>query len=166
MLVGSWFRIAAAAALLGAAGCAKVEADAPPEVYVMRHLAAGTGTDPGLTEDGAADAERLSGWFARRKPPRTIFVSTYRRSRETAAPLAARLKVVPKVYDPSDSAALAASVLAEKGPVLVVGHSNTVPEIVERLGGARPGPIAHHQHGDIWRVSGRVRTTEQFKLKP
>ena len=162
----SWFRIAAAAALLPAAGCASVEAGAPLEIYVMRHLAAGTGTDPGLTVQGAADAERLAGWFAGRKAPRTIYVSTYRRSSETAAPLAARLKLAPKVYDPADSAALAASVLAEKGPVLVVAHSNTVPEIVERLGGARPGPIAHHQHGDIWRVSGRARTTEQLKLEP
>ena len=160
----SWFRIAAAAALSSAAGCASLSADAPPEVYVMRHLAAWTGTDPGLTAEGAADAVRLAGWFAGRKAPRTIYVSTYRRSGETAAPLAAKLKVTPKVYDPSDSAALAASVLAEKGPVLVVGHSNTVPDIVERLGGARPGPIAHHQHGDIWGISGG--TTEQLRLKP
>ena len=155
-----------AAALMAAAGCASVEADAPPEVYVMRHLAAGTGADPGLTSEGAADAQRLAGWFSGRKAPRTIYVSTYRRSAETAAPLAAKLKVAPKVYDPADSAALATSVLSEKGPVLVVGHSNTVPDIVERLGGARPNPIAHHQHGDIWRVSGRARTTEQLKLRP
>ena len=148
-----------------AAGCAAVEAGAPPEVYVMRHLKAGTGADPALTAEGARQAALLPGWFAARKAPRTLYVSTYRRSRETAAALAAKLGLEPRVYDPSDSAALAASVLAEKGPVLVVGHSNTVPEIVERLGGVRPGPIAHDRHGDIWRISGRDRKTEALRLE-
>ncbi len=165
MRVRNWFRVAAAGALLLTAGCAGVDADAPPEVYVMRHLKAESGTDPGLTAEGARQAALLPGWFAKRKAPRAIYVSTFRRSRETAAPLAAKLGLEPRVYDPSDSGALAASVLAERGPVLVVGHSNTVPEIVERLGGVRPGPIAHERHGDIWRISGRDRKTEALRLE-
>jgi phosphohistidine phosphatase SixA len=155
------------ATLLLLAGCvSRAGGERPPEIYVMRHLAAETGADPGLTAEGARQAQLLIGWFASRKAPRAIFVSTYRRSRETAAPLAARLGVEPTVYDPSTSEALVASILRERGPVLVVGHSNTVPEIVERLGGARPAPIAHHEHGDIWRISGSPRTAQKLKLEP
>jgi hypothetical protein len=44
-------------------------------------------------------------------------------------------------------------VLAETGSVLVVGHSNTVPDIVERLGGTRPPAIAETSFGDVWQVT-------------
>ena len=39
-----------------------------------------------------------------------------------------------------------------EGPVLIVGHSNTVPDIIEGLGGVRPGPLEHPDFGDIWTV--------------
>jgi phosphohistidine phosphatase SixA len=153
--------------LLLLSGCLSGRAwERPPEIYAMRHLAAEAGGDPGLTAEGARQARLLAGWFASRRPPRAIYVSTYKRSRETAAPLAARLRIEPTVYDPSDPEALVGSILRERGPVLVVGHSNTVPEIVERLGGARPAPIAHHEHGDIWRISGSPRAAQKLKLEP
>ena len=153
--------------LFAAAGCAAMGGgNHPPYVYVMRHLPAETGQDPGLTAGGQRQARLLSDWFGGRKPPRAVYVSTYRRSRDTAVPLAAKLKIQPKVYDPSNSEALAAMVLRERGPVLVIGHSNTVPQIVERLGGARPAPIAHHEHGDIWLVSGRPPAARKLKLVP
>jgi hypothetical protein len=44
-----------------------------------------------------------------------------------------------------------------------VGHSNTVPDIVEQLGGARPGPVAHEDFGDVWRV-GSSGSTERLKI--
>ena len=141
--------------LLLAAGCVAVREEAQPtQVYVMRHLQAGSGQDPGLSEDGARQARLLAGWFSGRAAPRAIYTSGFRRARETAAPLAARFGLTPKLYDPANTEALVASIAAEAGSVLVVGHSNTVPDIVERLGGARPQPIQHDQHGDIWIVSG------------
>ncbi len=62
------------------------------------------------------------------------------------------------VYNPADTPALIARARAIRGPVLIVGHSNTVPDIVEQLGGARPGPLAHEDFGDLWTVkNGRTR---------
>jgi hypothetical protein len=52
-----------------------------------------------------------------------------------------------------DVAGLVARVRRERGPVLVVGHSNTVPEIVAALGGAKPEPIPDSAYGDIWHVA-------------
>jgi phosphohistidine phosphatase SixA len=147
---------------LACAGAAPASPPAP-DVYVMRHLEKEAGQDPGLSEAGQRGAGRLVAFFAGR-PPAAIYVSTTRRARETAAPLAARLGLIPKDYAPTDVDGLVARVKAEKGIVLIVGHSNTVPEIVEKLGGARPADIAEDRFGDIWHVWGAPPRTERSAL--
>lgn len=132
---------------------AAMPAAAQSNVYVMRHLDTAAGqVDPDLLPEGARAAEALASWF-RDEWPVAIYVTDYKRTRQTAAPLAARLGLVPIVYDPADLAGLIARVRAEHGAVLIVGHSNTVPDIVAALGGARPAPLAHEDFGDIWRVA-------------
>ncbi|HEY0112104.1 MAG TPA: histidine phosphatase family protein [Allosphingosinicella sp.] len=159
------FHIAAGMMLALAAACATTQQEAAgTDYYVMRHLQKGEGTDPGLSQEGQVQAERLATWFGKNRPT-AIYVSTTRRARETAAALAARLGLTAKEYNPTDTAGLVQRLLAEKGTVLVVGHSNTVPEIVERLGGARPAPIAETEYGDIWLVAGgEPRRTQKLKL--
>ena len=153
-------------AVQGDAGTAAVTTPVPaaPNVYVMRHLQkADGGTDPALSEEGRANALRLVAQFAA-DPPRAIYVSKYLRARETAAPLAARLGLTPKVYDPANPAALIEAVAAERGTVLIVGHSNTVPDLVERLGGTRPAQLEETEYGDIFHVAGPDRKTSRTKL--
>jgi broad specificity phosphatase PhoE len=153
----------AAVALLALSACATTpHTPAAPSVYVMRHLQKEAGSDPGLSAEGRANAERLVAFFAK-DPPAAIYVSTTRRAQETAAPLAARLRLTPKPYDPRDTAGLVARVKAEAGTVLVVGHSNTVPEIVAGLGGARPPDLAETEFGDVFRV-GRDGRVEHMSL--
>ncbi|MEA3051377.1 MAG: hypothetical protein QOG72_280 [Sphingomonadales bacterium] len=148
------FRPLAALLLLALAACATTAPEpAAPSWYVMRHLQKADGPDPALSAEGRANAERLAAWFAA-DPPAAVYVSTTRRARETAAPLAARLGLAPKEYDPRDTPALVARVRAEAGTVLVVGHSNTVAEIVARLGGTRPAELGEGDFGDIYRVRG------------
>ena len=147
-----------------AAGCATgPETPRGPDVYVMRHLQKADGPDPALSEEGQRNAAGLVSRFCKTRL-RAIYVSTTRRARETAAPLVADRKLETKKYDPSDTPALVSRVLAERGPVLVVGHSNTVPEIVERLGGARPASLQDTDYGDIWLVSGRERRVQRSNL--
>jgi phosphohistidine phosphatase SixA len=157
-------RIAALLAAAVAAACATApEAPAAPDVYVMRHLQKAGGTDPGLSEEGRGNAERLADRLAGAGID-AIYVSTTRRARETAAPLALRLKLTPVEYDPADTPGLVQRLLAERGSVLVVGHSNTVPEIVERLGGERPAALGEGDYGDVWIVRGEPRRTEKMSL--
>jgi broad specificity phosphatase PhoE len=139
---------------LALAGCATAASEEPREeaFYVMRHLQKAAGTDPGLTEEGRRCAVRLADDLAR-SGVRAIYASTTRRAQETAGPLAARLSLVPARYDPRETAALVARVRAEPGSVLVVGHSNTVPDIVEGLGGARPGDLSEDRYAEVWRVA-------------
>jgi len=158
-------RPAAALLLAILAACAGLAPEpGGPAYYAMRHLQKAEGPDPALSAAGRANAERLAGWFGG-DAPGAIYVSTTRRARETAAPLAARLGLTAKEYDPSDTPALVARVRAEAGRVLIVGHSNTVPEIVERLGGARPGELGEADYGDVWVVWPDGRT-ERRRIDP
>jgi broad specificity phosphatase PhoE len=154
-MTGSWLlgMLGILAASLGAAPAAAAN------VYVMRHLDTPPGqADPGLLPEGRQRAELLAGWF-RHERPVAIYVTDYRRTRASAAPLAARLGLTPIVYDPADIAGLIARLRAERGPVLVIGHSNTVPEIVRALGGTPPAALGHADFGDIWRVAPDGATT-------
>ncbi|HEX9953829.1 MAG TPA: phosphoglycerate mutase family protein [Allosphingosinicella sp.] len=155
-------------AALMLSGCATVE-DAPAgqssAYYVMRHLQKAEGSpDPSLSAEGAANAQRLTAWFEGKARPAAIYVSTTRRARETAAPLAAKLRLTPKEYNPADTAALVARVRAEAGSVLVVGHSNTVPDIVAALGGTRPAPLGEMDFGTVWIVAKDGGATEPLAL--
>lgn len=144
--------LAAAALLPALAACATGSAPPEPHVFVMRHLHKAAGTDPGLTPQGEACAASLASFLAGQRLS-GIYASTTRRARETAAPVAAASDLTVQDYAPAETAGVAARARAETGSALVVGHSNTVPDIVERLGGTRPGPIDESRYGELWRVS-------------
>lgn len=157
-------RISLATLVLLAASCMSVPIQPGPSFYVMRHLHTSAGeSDPGLSAEGLSQARRLADWFAS-DPPATIYVSTTRRAQQSAAPLAAKLGIVLKLYDPADTPGLVAEVMKEPGTILIVGHSNSVPDIVEQLGGARPAPLTHEDFGDIWHVEGPGRTVTRSRL--
>ena len=150
-----------AAAML--AGCATTPATPAPAFYVMRHLNTPTGErDPDLLPEGQRLAAALPIRLAAH-PPRTIFVSDFHRTRQTAAAVAARWGLTPIVYDPADTPRLVARVRAATGPVLIVGHSNTVPDIVAQLGGTRPAPLTHPDFGDLW-ILTRDGATQRVRI--
>ncbi len=136
-------------------------------IYVMRHLNTPAGEpDPDLLPEGRATAVALADLmetdpFQGAGRPVAIYVSDYKRTRQTAAPTAARLALNVTIYDPRDTAGLIARVRAEPGPVLIVGHSNTVPDIIAALGGTRPAPLVHEDFGDLWVVMPDGTTTRQ-----
>lgn len=158
-------RSALALLLLALAACAYIApVQAPSTFYVMRHLHTPEGvSDPDLTEEGQRQARMLADLLAD-EPPATIFVSTTRRAQQTAAPLAEKLGITPRLYDPRDTPALIAEVLKEPPPVLIVGHSNTVPDIVAALGGRRPAPLTHEDFGDVWKISGSAPATRRLRI--
>jgi len=128
----------AAFCVLSACTQAVPKADA---VFLVRHAEKTTEkTDPGLTQEGKARAlalaHRLGG-----EGITHIHSSDYIRTRDTAEPLAEKLKIDVEIYDPRDLPALAAKLKSTPGRHLVVGHSNTTPPLVELLGGDGGEPI-------------------------
>ena len=63
-----------------------------------------------------------------------IYTSEYKRTQETAAPLAESSGIRPEVVAADDSRLLLAKLKAARGNVLVIGHSNTLPQIINALG--------------------------------
>lgn len=126
-------------------------ADTGRIVVVVRHAEAfrEPGGDPALTAAGEGRAERLAELLGD-AGIEVIHTSDYRRTRSTAAPLAARLGITPVVYDARDLGGFADRLLAERGRHLVLGHSNTNPELVRLLGGEPGGEITEHEHGRVY----------------
>lgn len=152
---------------LGAlSGCATV---APPlagpaqaqqvKAYVVRHLQKGEGADPMLTIEGAANARHLADMLAD-KGIVAIYSTPTNRTMQTAAPLAARLGIPVRSYDPRDPQDLVRLIASAPGPVLVVGHSNTVPDLVKRLGSGPQPPLSDDDYGTVFVVArdGTVTT--------
>jgi broad specificity phosphatase PhoE len=144
-------------------GSAVIAGNEPAPTYVMRHLDTPAGErDPDLTEQGRKGAQAALAWF-KGKPLAAIYVSDFKRTRQTAGPLAAERGIALTLYDPRDTPALIARVKAEKGPVLIVGHSNTVPDIVQQLGGERPADLTHPDFGDVWAIAGGKTVRERLE---
>jgi broad specificity phosphatase PhoE len=146
--------------LAGALSSADALAAPTLQVVVVRHAekSAEPAADPGLSEQGKRRALALAAAL-RHAGIRRIVVSGYARTGETAAPLAALLDIVPLVADTgSDIDAhvrgVVESVRGATGPVLVVGHSNTVPAIIQGLGGPEVAPIAEDEFNRLYVLGG------------
>ena len=112
------------------------------DIYLVRHAEKQTDTteDPDLTETGRLRAANLAVLFKSAGIGR-VFTTDYKRTRETAAPVARVAGVEMEIYDPKALEALATRLLESRDNALVVGHSNTTPELVGLLGGEAGPPI-------------------------
>jgi phosphohistidine phosphatase SixA len=108
--------------------------------------------DPDLSEAGRARAGRLAEML-RDAGVTAIFVTEYKRTQQTAAPLAAALGLTPVVIKAADTKALITRVRAATGHALVVGHSNTVPEVAAAIAGSTPMTIADNEYDNLLVVS-------------
>jgi broad specificity phosphatase PhoE len=129
-------------------------------VVLVRHAekALSTIDDPPLSPEGEQRSERLAQMFGEPSGAgrlEAIYVTDTRRSQQTAAPLAARLHLTPTVLPAGDAAAAASRVLGEHrgGTVLLVCHSNTLPQLVRELSGRLIEPISDADYTEIYVLS-------------
>jgi broad specificity phosphatase PhoE len=107
--------------------------------------------DPPLSPAGEERAARLASLLAS-AGIRQIFTSEYRRTRQTAAPLAGKLGITPVTVPAKEPDALVEQVRRATGNVLVVGHSNTVPDLLTRLGVAEKVTIGDNDYDNVFLV--------------
>ncbi len=133
-----------------------------PLVILVRHAekAATPADDPSLTPEGTERARALDRALTSAGVT-AIVTSEFKRTRETAAPLAMRLGLTPETVNargPSVDAhaqAVAAAVRKHSGAVvLVVGHGNTVPAIIAALGGERMRDLCDADYASLFMVTG------------
>ena len=130
-------------------------------VVVVRHAekVMDGSPDPALTEEGQARAALLARMFGDgtlKDHIDVIYVSPALRNRLTAAPLAARLGLTPEVASQDNPRSLARRVLHEhRGDrILIVGHADTMPELVEALSGTKDiPPIGATEYGTMYVIS-------------
>jgi broad specificity phosphatase PhoE len=115
-------------------------------VFVVRHAeradggAAGgamaTPADPPLSAAGEARAAKLATMLAD-AGIKAIYSTEFRRTQDTAKPLAQRLGMTVETVAAREAAALVERVKASHAAdvVFIVGHSNTVPAIIKAFGG-------------------------------
>jgi broad specificity phosphatase PhoE len=111
-------------------------------VFLVRH-AERADTSPGTSPTMAADPDLSDAGRARAESLATalkdahitaIYATEFKRTQQTAAPLAKALGLTVKIVTSKGAADLIKQLKAGKGNVLVVGHSNTVPDIIKGLG--------------------------------
>jgi broad specificity phosphatase PhoE len=108
--------------------------------------------DPHLSPAGEERAEALARMLEDAGITH-IHSTDYLRTRETAAPLAAVTGLPVSLYDSGNLAAFAAELLATPGRHLVVGHSNTTPDLVTALGGDPRGAIDSMEYDRLYMLS-------------
>ena len=146
------------------------ESQATTTVIFVRHAEKSTMPvdDPDLSPAGQrrvaelvrqlSDADVIQGIDA-------VYSTPFRRTEQTARPVAEALGLELFNYDPADTEAIMEYIVREhKGKIiLVVGHSNTLPALIGNMGASKRVPeIAENEYDNIYIVSipwfGKTKT--------
>jgi phosphohistidine phosphatase SixA len=136
-------------------------------VFLVRHAekADVPGSDPPLSERGVARAEALAR-LLQSAGVKAVYTSQYLRTQQTAEPIARRLGVAatvvplnsktsnPREVSEESIRELTKRVEARAGEaVLIVGHSNSVPDVIRALGGDTVPKIDESSFDDLFVVT-------------
>lgn len=149
--VRKWLQAALLIATVAAAALS-ANAGPPRTVFLVRHAEKeATGADPSLTAAGRERAEALAAALADAGITE-IFSSEFKRTQETAAPLAKQLGRSVTVVPGKDIDALLSKVRAlEPGRrALIVGHANTVPQLAQRLTGVKLADLTEADYDRLY----------------
>ena len=128
-------------------------ANAGPTIFFVRHAEKATtgGDDMDLSDVGRARADSLA-TLLKDAEISAIYTTELKRTQQTAAPLAKAIHVEPAIIPQKDPTALLAKLRASTGNVLVVGHGNTIPDLVKTLGISTPINIADNDYDNLFIV--------------
>jgi broad specificity phosphatase PhoE len=131
-------------------------ADKITTVILTRHAEKATApeNDPALTAAGKERADLLVSMLEK-SGVNGIYSSQYARTRLTAEPLSRRLGIPVETVDAGATNKLVQAILSKHsgGTVLVVCHSNTLPEIVKALGGGTIHEIDDMDYDNLYIVT-------------
>ena len=129
-------------------------ANAAPVVFIVRHAekASVGGKDPELSVQGQKRAEALAN-ILKDSQITAVFVSEFKRTQETAAPTARAAHVNPTVVPANDIGVIAEKLRTLNGNALVVGHGNTITDVLRALGTATPVNIPEDDYTEMFAVA-------------
>ena len=133
-------------------------AAATTTIILVRHAERPAGADPDLNDAGRARAESLVVSLGRSNVA-AIIHTQFKRTQQTAGPLAARLSLTPIVVTAGGTEAQHAAAVLEQikaftgKTVVYVGHSNTVPAVIQALGITPAQPLADSEYSNLFIVT-------------
>lgn len=123
--------------------------------YLVRHAEkVQNAKDPGLTKEGKERAYFLAEWLSE-IPLDAIYSSDYFRTRKTAQPTCSAKNIQMQLYDPRDLKGFAKSIQSKhkKENVLIVGHSNTTPQLSNLLSNSTQfGSLEEWQYDKLYKI--------------
>ena len=120
--------------------------------------------DPPLSAEGEARAKRLAGML-RGADVKQVFASQFKRTQLTAQPLATAEHLEITIVTAKDIDALVQKLRTAKGASLVVGHSDTVPQILKALGAKDDVKISDNEYDNLFVVVNADGETRLVKLR-
>jgi len=139
----------------------------PITVFLIRHAEreAEPKQDPPLSKDGIARSQALARLLSS-AGIKAIFTSQYARTKQTAGPLAEKLGLTvtsftlktnpsnPRQIAEESTAEVTNKILEHAGQsVLVIGHSNSIPDVIKMLGGDVVPTIDEKKFDDLFVVT-------------
>ena len=133
-------------------------------IILVRHAEKDTigGSNPPLSAAGTARAQRLAASLPK-VVPHEFYATPFVRTISTLKPWAESLGKEVKTYAAADSVQFTETLLKQRGKTIVVaGHSNTVPSLVNRLIGIRKfSALPDSAYSNIYVISvGNGKTTD------
>lgn len=153
----------AAVVLLIVLGLAGIAGANDQVIFLVRHAERGAlpaaqpsshqmmADDPPLSAAGQERASRLAAALSSVGIAH-IFTTEYQRTRQTAKPLADRLKLQPVMSAAKDPGPLLQHIRKVSGNILIVGHANTIPDILKRLGVKQTVTVGENEYDQLFVV--------------
>lgn len=146
-------------ALLVCAFCAcnaqKTAAPVSTSIFVVRHAEKADPSDPDTPLSAAGEARaHVLATTLKGKGVKVVFATEFKRTQQTAAPTAQGAGVEVTVITNAERAKMIERVntVPMGSAVLIVGHSNTVPEIVRELSGETVDGINEDEFDNLYEV--------------
>ena len=152
--------------LTSGATAQEVKAPAQPTViYLVRHAEKeGDKGDVPLSKDGEKRAETLKGILTD-VPLSSVHATDTIRTKTTARPTAKDHELRGTTYDSEQSNALLDTLVTKGGHHLVVGHSNTLGQMVDYLGGEPGNEVGYLEYDRLYVVHKNGSSTASSLLR-
>lgn len=123
--------------------------------------------DPDLSAEGRQRAQRLKEILKRYKP-HEIFSTNFKRTRQTAEPIAKKRRKEIQFYNPQDQQALIQRIMAsDTDHNLIIGHSNTLPNLANLLAGKLIfRELPESEYGVFWVLRFKNGALQKIEVIP
>jgi len=145
--------------------CAPLQSEDQFDIYLVRHSEKiANAKDPSLTQQGQLRSQWLAAFF-KSKNIDCLYSSDYNRTRETAAYISKSINVDMSLYDARNLQIIADKLTIDKRSCIVVGHSNTTPDLARLLKANDVPDIDEREYSLFYKVSVAKSQTKFEILK-